>query len=786
MAATARLPIAAQLKFRMTAVVILLVLVATMTVTWVALVLAEQDMKAIIGDQQYALLSSSAAQLDADLGSKMALLASLAENLPGSDSAEAMLAYMGRHAVVRREFRNLHLYQPQRHLLHTVGSGTSKFDISIEAQQYLRRVLDAGKATVSPPYYSVQAGSPAVMVLQPVFDASGRAIMLLGGSIDLHNSPMLQHVARQKSGQTGHTFLMTSSGDAVHHPERALLMKNLGQQGSSQAAVQRALAGFQGWTEVVNTDGSAAIYSFKRLQRVDWILGASYPVKEAFAPMIAMRRQGMLAAAVFAVVAGLMGWIAIWLMLRPLNLLRQHISAIREGGASIDVLQRGRRDEIGELSVAFHRLMAEREAAQAAIRDSEALISNILQRAPDAFVSCSADGVITKWNTAAERTFGWSSSEAMGRDIAELIVPPAMRTAHSAGMRAFAEGHIGGLIDARVRIAAVHRDGHEVPVELSLGSVRHAGEYYATAFLRDITERLRYEKQLAASEKRVRMIADNLPVLIAYLDHERKFQFANATFQHWFGMAPAQLIGCPLIDAIGAAHNAVAAPWLERAYGGQNATYELKTTVQGALRTLETTFVPELAEDGQVIGIYALSHDTTRLKQIEERLTELARTDSLTGIANRLRFEEILPRAVLRARRNRKPLALAYLDIDYFKAVNDGHGHGAGDAVLCEFAARLTAQVRAMDTVARIAGDEFVIIFEQVNDSGEAARLAAKIVAAMRTPFDVAGQRLHLSTSLGVALHEGDSETAEELLARADAALYQAKRQGRDGYAVSD
>jgi diguanylate cyclase (GGDEF)-like protein len=202
------------------------------------------------------------------------------------------------------------------------------------------------------------------------------------------------------------------------------------------------------------------------------------------------------------------------------------------------------------------------------------------------------------------------------------------------------------------------------------------------------------------------------------------------------------------------------------------------------IHTLETTFVPDQRADGSVAGVYSLTHDTTHMKEIEERLTQLARVDTLTGIPNRLMFEEILQLALGRARRNRQPMALAYLDIDNFKTINDTLGHGAGDEVLKEFAARLVGNVRATDTVARLAGDEFVIIYEQVHNGDEALRLAANIVEAVRRDFCVAGAPMRITTSIGIALRDKDDETPAALVARADAALYRAKRNGRDGYAL--
>ncbi|WP_229213609.1 diguanylate cyclase domain-containing protein [Duganella sp. BK701] len=651
---------------------VLLVLSATLIVTLMALLLAERDMRSVIGNQQFSLLTSIAAQVDAQMESRKVLLASLADTIPQAAAQDpaAMQAFIDRHPVARRQFLNLHIFNRQGVLLHTDGDHTSVTrHMPPPARDFLDRAMAAGKPVVSLPYKSEITGLPSIMILHPVRDAQGQVAMLLGGSIDLSNSNFLEQIAQQKPGETGYLFIMTRAGILVHHPDRKRLLAHINARPGYNRATEMALDGFQGWVEAANKDGSDGIYSYKHLASTGWIIGARFPVDEAFAPMIAMRQHAMLAAAAFAAVAGLVAWLAIRSLLAPLGRLQRHIANIRSGSADISVLQRRRGDEIGELGAAFHDLMAEREAAQSAIRDSESLISNILERAPDAFVSCENTGVVTKWNAAAERVFGWSSEEAIGRDIAELIIPPAQRAAHRAGMARFADGIPGPFVNNRVRVTALHRDGHEIPVELSIGALRHDGAYYATAFLHDVTERVQYEQQIAASEARFK---------------------------------------------------------------------------------------------------------------------QLARIDTLTGIANRLVFEEVLQQAILRARRNRKALALAYLDIDYFKEINDTLGHGAGDIVLKEFASRLVASVRASDTVARLAGDEFVIVFEQVANADEAARLAAKIVTAVRSPFPLEDAPRKVTTSMGVALHEGDDETCAELIARADSALYAAKRNGRDGFVVGD
>jgi diguanylate cyclase (GGDEF)-like protein len=180
-------------------------------------------------------------------------------------------------------------------------------------------------------------------------------------------------------------------------------------------------------------------------------------------------------------------------------------------------------------------------------------------------------------------------------------------------------------------------------------------------------------------------------------------------------------------------------------------------------------------------AFYAL---TSQRAAAQNKLAELALSDSLTGAANRRKFEESLPQAIARASRAGQRLALAYLDVDYFKSINDTLGHGGGDEVLVEFAKRLHRTVRSTDLVARLGGDEFVIVFEQLAGEGQVAQLGEHIMAAMRTPFECAGRSIRVTTSVGIAVSAGDSATPESLLAMADEALYAAKAAGRDGWVV--
>jgi diguanylate cyclase (GGDEF)-like protein len=185
-------------------------------------------------------------------------------------------------------------------------------------------------------------------------------------------------------------------------------------------------------------------------------------------------------------------------------------------------------------------------------------------------------------------------------------------------------------------------------------------------------------------------------------------------------------------------------------------------------------------------GVAVTLRDITERKSEQERLTIMAQTDALTGLANRRAFAKRLRHAIESSRRLRhqRLLAVLFLDIDHFKLINDTLGHTVGDRILQVFASRLLACVRAADTVARPGGDEFTILLENLDTPGDAERVVEAIFASLREPVTFEGHVVPVAASIGVAYFSGGEVGADELLRRADAALYAAKRGGRNQFRV--
>jgi diguanylate cyclase (GGDEF)-like protein/PAS domain S-box-containing protein len=309
------------------------------------------------------------------------------------------------------------------------------------------------------------------------------------------------------------------------------------------------------------------------------------------------------------------------------------------------------RDQLLTVSGEFNRML---DGLQATHRE----MRSILETATDAYVGMDVDGLVDDWNDAAERVFGWSRSEAIGQNLGQLIVPPALRRAHDEGLRNYQASRNGPVLGRSMEILALRRNGQEFPAELTVWASWGHGSRRFNGLIRDVTER----------------------------------------------------------------------------------------------------------------------------KRLESELTHRALHDSLTGLSNRTLFGDRLEHAL--SRRATDALAVLYLDLDDFKMVNDSLGHSVGDQLLVAVSTRLSSVLRPSDTLARLAGDEFTLLAEEIAGLPEAEQIAERLINALRAPFLVAGREMIVRASIGIAMHRSPDTNAEGLLRNADVAMYTAKRSNKSHYAV--
>jgi diguanylate cyclase (GGDEF)-like protein/PAS domain S-box-containing protein len=426
--------------------------------------------------------------------------------------------------------------------------------------------------------------------------------------------------------------------------------------------------------------------------------------------------------------------------------------------------------------------ITERKQAELRIARSEQRLLDLMNNIPAMVGYFDMEERCLYANDTGLKSQGLERSELSGLTLRDVL-GSANYAQHEPFVREALQGRrarLNGTVPFDDRPA--HFQAHLIPDRVDGGAQRG---FYLMTF--DITALREAQLRQSRVENQLRAITDNLPVLIAYIDGRERYAFLNRTFKAWYGTDPATAVGREVVEVLDAELYARSCEPLRRALAGERVSFDLDTEVHGVRRSLHNLYIPDIEPDGRIAGLYALSTDVSALKAAERQMAMLARSDTLTGLPNRLRFDEALPQVLARARRSRMGVALLFLDVDHFKSINDTLGHAAGDAVLREFAARLRRSVRITDTVARLAGDEFVIALEGLHNDTEAQAVARSILLQVRRPFEIDGRALAVTASIGIAYYDpadGDIEVAA-LLARSDEALYGAKRAGRDGLHIA-
>ncbi len=286
----------------------------------------------------------------------------------------------------------------------------------------------------------------------------------------------------------------------------------------------------------------------------------------------------------------------------------------------------------------------------------------------------------------------------------------------------------------------------------------------------------------APADERYRVVLDSLSEIVFELDVDLRFCFLSAAWERVMGLPTQRALGQFATDvAMPAAHAAITEE-LGRLMDGdaERVSFEIPAMVYGQPGWLDVRLTAHRDQQGAFNGATGVMTDVTARRRTEERLAHLALHDPLTGLPNRSLLCDRLSQAMGRSRRAQETVAVLFIDLDHFKVVNDSLGHDAGDELLAEVAARLSAAVRATETVARVGGDEFVVVAEGLLDATEALSIAERLQDALRHPLPVAGIDHLLHASIGVVMvAPGELRPVTDLLAEADLAMYRAKERGR-------
>ena len=881
----------------------LLVLVSTLQLHRVT-----ADIREVVGNQQFTLLSRVADELDQKLEADLQLVAVAAHGIRAealTDTAELQRLLDG-NPNLRSTFDGLFVISARGVVLaDSPAQGRRGNDIG--EQDNFKDVLATGKPRISRPLLGKTSRQPTVTVSAPIFGRDGAIAGVFMGTLNLLKPNVLGSIGDAKVGRTGAFALFGRDRTIVVSHDRERIMTQGPAPGVSPY-FDHATAGKEGWEEGVNSRGLHALFSYKPLRAAPWVLVAVLPVAEAYAPVTKAQRSVVAISAALGLLLAPVVWFGTRRILAPLLALRDAIRTMRDDPAARAEVPVARPDEIGDLAADFNALMQQRRRAEDALRMSERRLQMIADSMPALIAHMDTGQRFCFVNSTVERWYGVERERYLGRPLREMLGATAYALVEQQVQRVLAgetvryqrdlveasvprhvdvtyvpeldsDGKVAGFYvlindvtehvrvqrelsdketrlramfeQAAVGMAVIDNDGHyldvnqkmcdivgyprqeligmhfsrithpdDLAVTLKYSAMRKRGEIrshsqekryltregkvvwvnvaaasvcgadgrseYLISVVKDISERKRAESALRESEARFRAMSDASPLGIFVTDAGGGTTYVNSMYLQTSGLTVEQALGHGWRNGIHPEdRERVVAAWEQAVREQSEFDHESRYLRPDGKVIWTRVRASPFADGDSVLGHVGTVEDITDRKTEAEQLTYRAHFDGLTGLPNRSLFSDRLAQALGRTERNGQLVALMYLDIDRFKSINDSLGHAIGDTLLEQFAERLRQSVRSVDTVARLGGDEFVILMQDLRRHEDVYRVAHAIIEAMQPTFDVAGVPLRITTSIGIAFAGSHDASGENLLKRADVALYRAKRAGRNQFHVA-
>ncbi|GJQ50046.1 putative diguanylate cyclase [Candidatus Kuenenia stuttgartiensis] len=501
------------------------------------------------------------------------------------------------------------------------------------------------------------------------------------------------------------------------------------------------------------------------------------------------------------------------------------LSGLGDEEVAVEALKKGAQDYLikgkidGDSLARTMRYSMERKQIELELQDGKQRYKRLVEILPDIIYRIDANGYFTFINEAVQ-VFGYEPDELIGKHFSELIHPDDLKKVSRSEVlseysgktsdykttpKLFDERRTGQRKTTGLQIRVKSKKSpeymeytiqiikwpkkHEKIIEVAATGhydsdiMKNDKRFVGTVgVIRDITGSKHAEEMICT----LSLAVEQSPAMIAVTDTDGRIDYINPKFCKVTGFEPEEVLGKNLIDIIqpGGESLSMADKTLWKAITSKGEWKEAFSSRKkhGELFWTSLSLSAIKSNEGFISHYLAIMEDITEHKQAEERIHYLAYYDSLTALPNRELFHDRLNMAIIHAHRKQQMLAVAFIDIDRFKKVNDTLGHSTGDRLLKIIADRLKSCIREEDTVSRQGGDEFVLLLTEISRMEDANDVTQRILKKLKEPVIIDDHDLCISASIGIALYPGDGTTAEALLKNADSAMYISKESGRDNY----
>ena len=426
-------------------------------------------------------------------------------------------------------------------------------------------------------------------------------------------------------------------------------------------------------------------------------------------------------------------------------------------------------------AIAIVEDITECKQAEDELHDSEAKFRAISESALDAVIMTNHKGQLTYWSPSAERIFGYTRSEAMGANIHALLLPDKYQARFDKGWDALKHTGLGTAVGRLHEMIVNHKSGREIHIEMALSPVLIQGRYWSSAIIRDSTERKKMERLLYTEKEQFKTTLLSVGDGVISTDDQGNVVLMNRVAEQLTGWKQGDASGRGLAEVFKTVNE------LTRATCG-NPVYEVLTTghskeiannsilisYDGTEWPIEDTAAPIRDENNNISGVVLVFRDVTEQRERLSKVEYLSFHDQLTGLYNRRFFDEEIIRLSVKPQ---LPLTLAILDVNGLKLINDAFGHFAGDRVLQKIAEVMKRECRAEDIIARIGGDEFVILLPKTT-ALQAATIVKRIVQAAAAEKV---ESVNISVSYGLGAKTNSAEPTSNVFKRSEDDLYRYK-----------
>jgi two-component system sensor histidine kinase/response regulator len=617
---SAKLPHWGSLQTRLTLATLLVFLVGIWALSLYISETLRNDIERLLGEQQLARVSMAAADIRDEFKTRVTGL----ERAAGT-SADAMKAGpAAMQAMVEQ--------RPVLQLLFNAGilacdtngvaiaefpAGTAHLGSACRKWDALASALREGHYAVGHPEAGPLSDGRVVLVAAPIRDARGTTLGALVGAISLDMPSFLTHIVDSRFGQAGGFLLIEPEHRrviAATDPSR--FMEVLPAPGINPA-VDRFLNGYEGSAVMMNALGVEVLASDVRVPMAGWIMAASLPTAEAFAPVRAMQRRMLAATLLLSLLAGLLTWWLLRRQLMPLLSAAGRLAAMSRQELPLQPLPVPRQDEVGQLVDSFNQLVGTVQHREEALKANHEALRNILETTPDGFWCGDEQGNHLEVNPAYCRLSGYTREELLAMNVRDVeAAEDTSETTH----------HLLRILqDGYDQFESVHRrkDGSRWNVEVTTTYSRFGGgRYYA--FLRDITQRKTAEQALRNSEKRFEDISNASADWVWEVDAQVRYTFASVGVEDLLGFTPAEVVGRTPFELMPPGEAERVRAQFD-AFAKRRASFRdldnINVHKDGSLRHVQTNGVPILAADGTLLGYRGLDRDvTTRVRDAEELL----------------------------------------------------------------------------------------------------------------------------------------------------------------------